>query len=298
VGRLESALKALGLAPVAVAELAGDASRRRFYRVTLSGGRTVVAALYPDSLAESARADHAAQLWGLARRLPIPPAVGRADAVVVSGDLGDEDLAAALARVGARVTELAVDALARFQECDWDSLPTPPFDAGFFRAELEVFAEHALDEATRRDSGVTGFLDSLAASVGRHPFRLVHRDFHLNNLLLFEGRAWAVDYQDMRGGPDTYDLASLLRERDGAALPDEEGTVARAALRFGWPRGWERRYTECAAQRGLKVIGTFLRLAAAGRREYLRWLPSVRSRSRSALDALHAPRALCGAVGP
>lgn len=296
MGRLESGLTALGLSPVAIAELAGDASRRRFYRVTLRDGATVVAALYPEALAEAARADHAAQLWGLEHGLPIPRALGRSGAVVVSEDLGDEDLEAAVATRGAGVVELALDALATFQTCAWADLATPPFDAPFFRRELAVFEEHALDADAESDAEVMGYLDDLADALAGHPFRLVHRDFHLNNLLLFAGRAWAVDYQDMRGGPDTYDLVSLLRERAGAALPDEERRAARAAARFGWAPGWERRYLECAAQRGLKVVGTFLRLAAAGRPAYLRWLPVVHARTCAALEALGAPAKLRGAL--
>jgi N-acetylmuramate 1-kinase len=296
MGRLESGLEALGLVPVAIAGLAGDASRRCFYRVTLADRATVVAAVYPEELAETARADHAAQVWGLERGLPIPSTLGRSGAVVVSEDLGDEDLEAAVARRGAGVVELAFDALATFQACAWADLATPPFDAPFFRRELTVFEEHVPGTDLGADPEASGFLDGLAEALAGHPFRLVHRDFHLNNLFLFGGRARVVDYQDMRGGPDTYDLASLLRERGGAGLPDEAGTAARVAARLGWVSGWERRYLECAAQRGLKVIGTFLRLAAAGRPTYLRWLPAVRARTLAALEALGAPPTLRGAV--
>jgi aminoglycoside/choline kinase family phosphotransferase len=71
----------------------------------------------------------------------------------------------------------------------------------------------------------------------------------------------------------------------------------RAAERLSWPDGWRLRYLECSAQRGLKVIGTFLRLAAAGRPAYLAWLPVVRARALEALESLGAPGPLCTAVG-
>ncbi len=295
MGELESGLAALGMRAVAAVELAGDASRRRFFRVSLAGGGTVVAALYPAALADAARADHAVQVWGDGHGLPIPRPLGRSGLVVASEDVGDEDLEKALAR-GASVLEPALDALAAFQRCEWGDLPTQPFDAAFFRRELAVFEARALPAELRGHRGIGRFLDELAERTARHPFRLVHRDFHLNNLLLVAGRVRAVDYQDMRGGPDTYDVASLLRERGGAALPDHAAAVARAAATFAWEPGWERRYLECAAQRGLKVMGTFLALAAAGRPSYLRWLPAVCTMSREALQALGAPAELGDAV--
>lgn len=299
VGTLESGLAALGLAPLAVAKLAGDASHRRFFRVSLAGGVTVVAALYPVPLEGQAGRDHEVQVWGWRRGLPIPKPLGRQGVVVVSQDVGDEDLDRAVAAKGEGKLELALETLATFQACGWDDLPTAPFDAAFFRRELVVFEELALPPEVRLRPKVVAFLDGLAEGLAAHPYRLVHRDFHVNNLFLSEGKMWAVDYQDMRGGPDTYDLASLLRERGGATLADEATARPRAAALLGWAAGWEQRYLECAAQRGLKVIGTFLRLAAAGRTDYLRWLPAVRERSLEALEALGAPEALCGAVvGP
>lgn len=296
MGILETGLAALDMEPLAVTELAGDASRRRFFRVSLVGGTTVVAALYPSALEEQAERDHDVQVWGWRRGLPIPRPLGRHGVVVASQDVGDEDLDKAIALRGEGVLGPALEALGVFQVCDRSGLPTPPFDAPFFRRELGIFEDLALPAELRRRREVSKFLDGLARSLAAHPYRLAHRDFHVNNLFLSEGRVWAVDYQDMRDGPDTYDLASLLRERGGAALADEAGVRARAASRFGWVAGWERRYMECAAQRGLKVIGTFLRLADAGRSDYLRWLPVVRERSLEALEALGAPEALRRAV--
>ena len=218
----------------------------------------------------------------------------------MSDDLGDEDLERAVPRLGAAVLAPALDALAVFQRCDFSDIPTPPFDAAFFRRELAVFEEHALPDAVRGRRDVAAFLDGLAEGLASHPYRLVHRDFHFNNLFLRDGQVRAVDFQDMRGGPDTYDLASLLRERGGAALATDESVwVERAADRLGWAQGWRQRYQECAAQRGLKVIGTFLRLRAAGRPEYLAWLPDVRARSAQALASLEVPGTLLEAVlGP
>jgi hypothetical protein len=289
--RLLAALDRLGFAVASATSLAGDASQRRFFRVALRDGATVVAALYPPGGAEQAAHDHAVQCWGAERGLPVPAPLGRDDEVTVSADLGDEHLEATLERDPAGALVGALEALAAYQRCPFETLPTPPFDAAFFRRELAVFEQQAARAAGA--PGAADFLDRLAERLAHHPRCLVHRDFHVNNLLRHAGRVWTVDFQDMRGGPDTYDLVSLLRERAAADRVVEEARWrATAAARLGWESGWQGRFWECAAQRGLKVLGTFLRLAAGGRPAYLAWVPDVAGKTLEALAVLDAPDAL------
>jgi aminoglycoside/choline kinase family phosphotransferase len=100
---------------------------------------------------------------------------------------------------------------------------------------------------------------------------LCHRDYHSRNLMLHDGSLYIIDFQDARMGPDTYDLASLLRDsyvdiadRDlddliayflalkgraaaDAVLPDLDGAS----------RDFRRRFDLMALQRNLKALGTF-----------------------------------------
>ncbi len=293
---LEDALRSLGLRVEGVEPLAGDASSRRFFRVGVGSGRTVVAAVYPrGSEAETARHVRV-QRWGLARNLPIPGLVGIHGAVVVSEDAGREDLEAVLPRGegGPRGLEGALGVLEAFQACPWEDCPNQPFDAAFFRRELRVFEEAYLGGPGGTTAETAAFLDLLSGRLGDHPFRLTHRDFHANNLMVGRRGMVAVDYQDMRGGPDTYDAVSLLRERGGAGA-DEEAWVVAAASRLRWPAGWRDRYRECAAQRGLKVLGTFARLTAAGRDGYAVWMAPVRTGLVALLPALGPSAAVLAA---
>jgi N-acetylmuramate 1-kinase len=293
VHRVSDAAAALGLAISGIAPIAGDASRRSFYRLA-AAGTSVVAAVYPEGAEEQLARDERVHAWGWERSLPIPRPLGHTALVAFAADLGDEDLERALRGRGERVLAGALETLAAFQACAWEDLETPRFDAAFFRRELEVFETFVCRPAGGVvPPAVSGFLDDLARGLAAHPYRLVHRDFHANNLFLLGAEVWAVDYQDMRGGPDTYDAVSLLRERAGGELFASDLTWReRAAARLAWPAGWERRYLECAAQRGLKVVGTFLRLASGGRPEYLAWLPRVRELARDAAVALAAPAEL------
>jgi len=279
----------LGLAPRRIAPLAGDASSRRFFRVWLEEDCRVVVALYPSGSAAVAAHDAAVQQWAIAHDLPVPRLLAVGPCGTVSEDLGDEHLEAACTARGADVVGPLLATLAAFQRADWHDCPNPPFDEGFFRRELALFAEFAGLAAHRR---VASFLDELAGALARHPYRLVHRDFHLHNLFWCRGAVVAVDGQDMRAGPDTYDAASLLRERRGSELVAPLLEPAAIAAACGWAPGWEERLLQCGAQRGLKVIGTFLRLAAGGRRGYLRFLPEACRATREAVAALGAPETL------
>ena len=293
---IDESLAALGIAANSLSALAGDASQRRFYRACDLDGGGLVVAVYPEGAEAQARRDQAVQCWGWAHGLPIPRPLGWHGLVVASEDLGDLDLERAAA-AGQPVIAPALAALAAFQRCEWRSLTTAPFDARLFRQELAVFERHACGVGRRLGGESAAFLDELAERLVGHPYRLTHRDFHVNNLFFREGTVRAVDFQDMRGGPDTYDLVSLFRERAGAALAvDDAFWLSRAAGELGWTSGWRQRYLECAAQRGLKVVGTFLRLSAAGRPGYLVWLPAVRANAAAALSALHAPTELVAMV--
>jgi aminoglycoside/choline kinase family phosphotransferase len=287
--KVNEAAAALGLGISGIEPIAGDASRRSFYRLAATG-TSAVAAVYPEGAEDQLARDERVHAWGWERSLPIPRPLGHTALVAFAADLGGEDLERALRGRGEHVLSQALETLAAFQACAWEDLETPRFDAAFFRRELEVFETFACRPAGAAPPAVSGFLDALARSLADHPYRLVHRDFHVNNLFLLGDAVWAVDYQDMRGGPDTYDAVSLLRERAGGELlASDVPWRERAAARLAWSAGWERRYLECAAQRGLKVVGTFLRLASWGRPEYLAWLPRVRELAREAAVALAAP---------
>ena len=61
---------------------------------------------------------------------------------------------------------------------------------------------------TRSGPSSREIVDELAAE----PRVLCHRDYHSRNLMLRDERLCIIDFQDARLGPDTYDLASLLRD--------------------------------------------------------------------------------------
>ncbi len=201
-------------------------------------------------------------------------------------DLGYEDLAARFAaspggRRGwlARAAETAA-AIAGIP----DPGLNPPFDAVLLRRELDL-ARQAVFELFLHDPLSAGdraahdaWADALVREILAHPYALCHRDYHANNLFPLGETVAVIDFQDLRRGPDAYDLASLLWERTTLAWMSEE--AARAAVeRFAARReidaaGLAQRLPRVLLQRAWKVCGTFARAIVERRAElYRRYLP-------------------------
>jgi len=136
----------------------------------------------------------------------------------------------------------------------------------------------------RVDRGVAAIAEELAAE----PRVLCHRDYHSRNLMVYEGGLYIIDFQDARMGPDTYDLASLLRDSyvdisDGelddliayflavAAKPDADG--------------FRRRFDLMAVQRNLKALGTLAtRPMCATNSVYIQYMPRTLHYARANIE--------------
>jgi aminoglycoside/choline kinase family phosphotransferase len=198
---------------------------------------------------------------------------GRGNQIVE--DLGSDDLAARCAASPAeRPAWLgrAADAAASI------------FDRTLFRRELDLAREAVFEMYLRaplspadRDAHDV-WAHALVSEILGHPFALCHRDFHGNNLFAASDRVAVIDFQDLRRGPDSYDLASLLWERTTLDWMDD-AQASTVVARFA-----ERRRADAAAlgarmqrvllQRAWKVCGTFARAVVKGKGEtYRRYLP-------------------------
>jgi aminoglycoside/choline kinase family phosphotransferase len=261
--------------------LAGDASDRRYWRLSLAARRAVLmdtpAGAADDPAAFLRVAAHLASL-GLS-----PPAVLAADAdrgLILLEDLGDGLYDAHLrAHPGdeALLYLTATEVLATLQAA-------PPL-AGIPDLSPAGWAETAGAAmgwygAPALAGPVTG---AVAAALQAHPRKImVLRDFHAGNLIWLPGRpgparAGLLDFQTAQTGLPAYDLVSLLQDarRDVAAA-----TQAACLRRFCDLTGRTEAdlSAECAAVgalRALRILGVFTRLAARGKPQYLAFRPRV-----------------------
>lgn len=265
--------------------LLGDASTRQYYRVQLAGGGTRILAYYAPELREQLRRFLAAY-DAVSPHARVPEVLAHDDACVLQADVGDRtlfDLLHERHEDAMPCYEQAIRMLASFQRAGRLEI-NPPFDAPFFFAELEMMREFYVEKlmGVRNSVDLAPLFRNVAENVARHPYVLCHRDYHGQNLHLFNRDIYLIDYQDLRMGPDMYDLASLLRDRGVADfLGDRELDLV--AL-YGGDR---HRYYEVLLQRSLKILGTFARQPIErGRLWYLDYIPATLASIRRCLDEL------------
>jgi N-acetylmuramate 1-kinase len=283
---LETLARRTRHAPSSVEVLPGDVGRRRYLRLAFEDRPSVIGVVYPPEEADARLRWNSARI-ALRERLRVPVLI--ADDQMgnqIIEDFGPQDLAARLIEEpsarGARL-ERAADAAADLADLAVASI-NPPFDAETFRRELDLAREAVFDLwlgaplSPGQRQAHDAWAHALTQEVSGHPRALCHRDFHVNNLFWVDDRVGMIDFQDLREGPDAYDLASLLWERstlDWMALQESGRLVDRYARRRGLEStGFARRFDRVLLQRAWKVCGTFARAVAQGRGDaYRRYLP-------------------------
>lgn len=116
------------------------------------------------------------------------------------------------------------------------------------------------------------------------PSSLILFDYHVDNLLLLDDRSSVaacglLDFQDAVDGPVTYDLMSLLedarRDVDPTLIADMKARYL-AAFPAITQDDFDASWAVMAAQRHLRVIGTFARLKVRdGKPHYLDHMPRL-----------------------
>ena len=281
----------------AVAALSGDASTRRYFRLTAPGGDTSIVALYPDPFDAVSTSFYTVGEALLAMGLPVPRLLDHDGPLGVyeQEDLGDETLQHVLAGASeSEKVDLYREAIDEIAQCQRAASRVPQravcfhtaFDIEKLSWELHYFEKHFLELHRRVDLSVEdraklaeGF-HSLSAQIASWPRVLCHRDYHSRNLMRHQGRLYWIDYQDARMGPATYDLASLLRDSyvslDESFVADRAEEFRQKATPDETRETFTQRFELMSIQRNLKALGTFGYMAVVRRNPvYLPYIPGT-----------------------
>ena len=279
-----------------IVPLTGDASDRRYYRVLTAAGPPFVLALHASAF--DVRTLPFVNVAGLLEKMPvpIPHVLGHADdlGVLALEDLGDVTLQAHLGAATpgehAALYRQAVALIATMQRrgAELESPDYLPyriaFDVEKLTWEMDFFAKHFVEAyrgvviAPAARDALRQELAEVIEELAAEPRVLCHRDYHSRNLMFHDDRLYIIDFQDARMGPDTYDLASLLRD-SYVDLPEQ--TVGELIAYFLALKGaadqeqqFRDRFDLMALQRNLKALGTFGYQTTARRNPvYIQYIP-------------------------
>jgi aminoglycoside/choline kinase family phosphotransferase len=267
-----------------VLPLTGDASDRRYFRVLVRGGESIVLALHAGAI-EFDKMPFVSVARLLAQvPLPVPTILHHSNAlgIIALQDLGDVTLQAHLGAASPdqhdALYRQAVSFIARMQQrgAALRSDEYPPyrvaFDTDKLSWEFEFFYKYFLkayrgvSPPVAVQTALSQEWSSVVEELANEPRVLCHRDYHSRNLMLKGGQLFIIDFQDARMGPDTYDLVSLLRDSyvDLASGQVDELIAYFLALKHGaagvsneHAGEFRRRFDLMALQRNFKALGTF-----------------------------------------
>ena len=319
--RIAAFLDAAGWGGADREALAGDASFRRYVRLTDGGRRAVLMDAPPPQEDVRPFARLARHLRGLGLSAPEIMAEDSEAGQLLLEDLGDDTYTRLLAN-GA--DEKALYALAVDVLVDLHRRPAalvipqglPPYDDTRLLDEACLFTDWYMPAIFGRPTASEvrdAFVEAwrgVFSTVHAQPRTLVLRDYHVDNLMRLRGRdgiaaCGLLDFQDAVAGAAAYDLVSLLEDARRDITPDLTAAMLERYV-SAFPEidlvAFEAAYVILGAQRHAKVIGIFTRLCRRdGKAHYLVHIPRLwrlfeRALEHPALDAVaqwvdrHVPR--------
>jgi N-acetylmuramate 1-kinase len=292
--RLLNFLAAQGKAREAeIHALTPDASTREYFRFPWKR-KTAIAAVYPEPFDPNFHPYLDVTRLFLEAQLPVPEVfeVDAASGIIVQEDLGDRQLRlvyeSATEEECDAYKDQAISLIAQVQGATARAAARNSiasrlaFDEAKLSWELGFFFEHYFGSLRREElphaaqAELKAEMNDICAELSARPRFLCHRDFHASNLMVDQkNRLRIVDHQDARMGPASYDLVTLLLDRQ--PQPPSLAEVRAHRLFFleerrrrGLdaldPDEFAREFRLMSVQRGLKAVGTFsYQTAVAGR---------------------------------
>lgn len=271
------------------APLAGDASNRRYERLRRADGTRAVLMDAPPDRGEDVRpfVRTAQYLRSLGLSAPDILAQDEDAGFLLLEDLGDQLIAREVANDPAQELPLyraTVDLLADLHRhpapADLTVL-TPKTLSEMTGLAFEYYANPVLDAS--KVKAICAELEPVFTRCATDYPVFIHRDFHAENLFWLPNRnapanIGLLDFQDAVAGHPAYDLVSLLQDvRRDVSPATQDAMIDHYLARTGMAREpFLTAYHALGAQRNLRILGVFCRLASvSGKSGYLSLLPRV-----------------------
>jgi len=286
-----------GLQTAARKSVAGDASGRRYERLSDSAGaRTIVLMDAPPgscgSVAPFCRI--AGHFRDLGLSAPQILAENAQAGLLLIEDFGDASFTNIIAARPDRETRLyaaATDVLIHLRQ------PPPPWlpraDAGALSALIELAYTHYRGEQDSENAvRLMALFKNILQQFDQVEPVLIHRDYHADNLMWLPhrsgiARVGLLDFQDAMRGHPAYDLVSLLQDaRRDVSPKTEDAMIAHYVTATGVDEhDFRAAYAVIGAQRHLRILGVFARLSLDhGKPAYVDLIPRTWAHLMRCLD--------------
>jgi aminoglycoside/choline kinase family phosphotransferase len=291
--QIKSFLEASGWANATRSPLNGDASFRRYDRLSRGNTSAILMDAPPTSENLQAYIGIAQLLSKLGYSAPEILAKDEAGGLAVIEDFGDDTYTRVLDSDVANedtLYTLALDILIDIHRHPSSGQLLPEYDDIRFLSEVALFVDWYLPAIRGKDLPAATraeFLElwkPLLLVAREVPDGIVLRDFHVGNLMVLKNRkglraCGLLDFQDAVFGPVTYDIVSLLEDaRRDVSRELSNRLICRYLDAFATLDHdiFSASYAVLGAQRAMKIIGIFTRLDRRDRKpNYLVHLPRV-----------------------
>ena len=285
---IDSFLNSAGWGDAAIDPIPGDASFRRYFRISEPPRKAMLMFAPPPEEDPQPFLDVAHYLNAHGQRAPQIYAEDAAAGWILIEDFGNDRMRDWLddnpqGELG--TYRAAIDALVDLHR--QPSGPFAPYDMAVYQREAALLTEWYCP-AMGLEVDATAYARAWDAVLApllerQNPGVTVLRDYHAENIMLLgpaqdgAGAQGLIDFQDALVGHPAYDLVSLLQD----ARRDVSETLERTMLDYYQAQAdcgpeFEADYARLGAQRNAKIVGIFTRLNQRdGKPHYLDFIPRV-----------------------
>lgn len=264
-----------------IQKLTGDASSRRYYRISSPENSYVVCLQQPSETDRDSFLEIQRILKGCQITVPEIYDYDLKKGYILEEDLGDRTLLKLLSGLKNQEEELlaykgALEEMIKIHSIDVSLHKEAPFsklafDEEKLYSEVLFTIKHLIEGLfgqTLKDSQekiITSKFKEVCKSLSSQKMVLTHRDFHSRNLMCKNEKLIVIDFQDARMGIPQYDLVSLLEDcYYKLSRQNKHKLKVQYWDEFLKPTGFQSSYDEfcdlydqMAIQRVFKALGSF-----------------------------------------
>lgn len=275
----------------AIKKIAGDASFRSYYRISRDGHEDLILMDAPtqfEDIKPFIKIDEILRKNGFLA--PEILGIDHENGFLLLQDFGDLSYSKALKNL--KHQELEAKELDLYEKAcdvliDIHKIPTPKdiplYDEELLMKEVMLFIDWYLPNVVKKPATQEQVVEfkklwTVLFKKLSNDRNLVLRDYHADNLMVFDKKVALLDFQDAVLGSRTYDLVSLLEDaRRDVGKKTVKATIKHYLEKSGInEEEFLTDYQILSLQRNVKIIGIFSRLAFRDKKEsYLNFLPKM-----------------------